>query len=1305
MDFSIFSDFFTLDWERYFTIDVPYAQELKFGGVMLIPLFALILYGLLDRVTVETKQAWEKAYTKQWGMIRCRAFMIWFACLIVSFGVGLAADATASVDLMKDGQVPTAKTNGIAGVMAAFATVIYFLWWYTVSSFRDQRLKDRTRDLVQFNEWWWSKLEGIRKVVLFLLTVLFMPISRVVLEQFYCYCEEGWTAPSDDFPLECHIIRHDNQRCFPDEVSGIQIAAFIFGVVYIIGLPLFFGYLIQKGVHEMIDVHGYALAAEQTERAIKKLETDKPADYKAQIKKLTAALDKLYVDKATHNLCPQSYLFAAYERPFRYFKIGQMLQKFLIVALTLYVPTSVWANAKIVASNVVIIIFAATTILTRPFHDTVEDVMEIFSQSANGFNVFSALNLNAGWIPVAIIVILLFAFNGIAIVVFIIGFCIAPAQYLRVAYGCCQSIGGVDAAKKAAAGAVAAKNAVAGGVEMAANGAGAAAGAVAGAAAPVADAVRDGAAVGLAVGRDGVEVAGDVAGGVADGARFVADAAHDVKDAVEPVADALSPFASAVGQFAGPYAGEAFDAAGAAAQAGGGIALDGIQIGGDLAVDGARLGAAAAADGARAGAGLAVDGARVGADLAVDGARSGAGLAADGARAGAAAAADGARAGAELAAAGVAAGADAAVAGAQALPGLAADAGAAGAQLAASGAVSAAGAVVKGAQSVAGADFGAAADAAGNAMRSGAAVVQAGGAVAFDESKHALDALPPLPALGALPPLGVDLSAAAGGAARAAGRVGSVAAAGAAEAAPVLQSAAGYVAPGVDRIAGAASQVAGVASPYASQAAGAVSPYANQAVGAVSPHAQQAVNSVSPYANSALNAVSPYAQAAAGAVSPYAQSVAGAVSPYAQQAASQISPHLQSLPPLQPLASQMYGAGGALAGQAYHAGASGASLAAQYAPQYASQYGAAGANAVQSVGLAGFHSARDFDYNAAALAALNAGQSGAQFAGNAGMHYGQLGAHHAQSAAASAAPLASQYGQAGLQYSAQYGALGMQHGMAAGQHALGEAQSLGAQGLNYARSGDIKSDAVSAYHAVVGGGGGAAGAAGSGGDDLMSRIGAGMHSGASSAAQYGQSAVQYGAAHANLHDLKAGAQYAGAAASPYASQVQSVASPYASQAMNVISPHAQSGLAVARTGVNMAQPYVNAGVDQAVSAGQSALGAAAPTVQDVALSASVGAVPLASRVINFVASHTSALASVDSAGAASRVHDAHSVLSGGVNAAASHDGTVQAGVSAAQHLYQANQSQQQAVSTAQTAQNAAQFAQTAQALNAANRTQ
>jgi hypothetical protein len=53
--FSYWLHVFSLDLEYYFSLQLPYAQQLKFAVVMSIPLICFLIYGLLANLD---KNAW-----------------------------------------------------------------------------------------------------------------------------------------------------------------------------------------------------------------------------------------------------------------------------------------------------------------------------------------------------------------------------------------------------------------------------------------------------------------------------------------------------------------------------------------------------------------------------------------------------------------------------------------------------------------------------------------------------------------------------------------------------------------------------------------------------------------------------------------------------------------------------------------------------------------------------------------------------------------------------------------------------------------------------------------------------------------------------------------------------------------------------------------------------------------------------------------------------------------------------------------------------------------------------------------------
>jgi hypothetical protein len=62
---------------------------------------------------------------------------------------------------------------------------------------------------------------------------------------------------------------------------------------------------------------------------------------------LSKELKEFYFSKMVTNKLPQTYLYSAYERPWRYMKILNMFEKLLIVVVTMFFQEWAYSNFKV----------------------------------------------------------------------------------------------------------------------------------------------------------------------------------------------------------------------------------------------------------------------------------------------------------------------------------------------------------------------------------------------------------------------------------------------------------------------------------------------------------------------------------------------------------------------------------------------------------------------------------------------------------------------------------------------------------------------------------------------------------------------------------------------------------------------------------------------------------------------------------------------------------------------------------------------------------------------------------------------
>ena len=64
-----------------------------------------------------------------------------------------------------------------------------------------------------------------------------------------------------------------------------------------------------------------------------------------------------------------------------------MIQKLLIISISLFLPKSFFESIKIAGSNVLIAVFAIISLVLHPFSDHIEDLLDIMSQ-VRLYNIF-----------------------------------------------------------------------------------------------------------------------------------------------------------------------------------------------------------------------------------------------------------------------------------------------------------------------------------------------------------------------------------------------------------------------------------------------------------------------------------------------------------------------------------------------------------------------------------------------------------------------------------------------------------------------------------------------------------------------------------------------------------------------------------------------------------------------------------------------------------------------------------------------------------------------------------------------------
>jgi gas vesicle protein len=198
------------------------------------------------------------------------------------------------------------------------------------------------------------------------------------------------------------------------KIYPVQIIGGLFGVFYIIGLPVFF-YLLIKQAIKLVDAHGYRDEESQIQFMVKKYQDENPTATAADLKKVEKEakehLKRFYYNEVKTNPMPQTYLYVAYDRKFRFFKIFQMFQKFLLIVVLMFLPAKSLGSIKLGIVTGAVAVGAFASMIFAPFSDAWENVLDISSGVANTLNSFTGFALVGGWISGGFATVAMFFVN------------------------------------------------------------------------------------------------------------------------------------------------------------------------------------------------------------------------------------------------------------------------------------------------------------------------------------------------------------------------------------------------------------------------------------------------------------------------------------------------------------------------------------------------------------------------------------------------------------------------------------------------------------------------------------------------------------------------------------------------------------------------------------------------------------------------------------------------------------------------------------------------------------------------------
>ena len=362
---------------------------------------------------------------ERWRSTAALAAALYIVSVVVAIAVGLfAAGGGVGLSALEAGNAPPAESLTVIILLWASFTFFFGVWLLIVHMFRKLYMGDSSDDKFVFRAKWLSMLNWGQIAVMFVLTILFMPIARVLLSQFLCSCSTDATTGVQT----CVDANYASNDCFPHQITVVQGLAFVFGLVYIIGLPLFYIRLINRTVklvlstsrvYQLNEEKMTAMAAEWKQYNINfraEQQTWSSAQLKKKRKERAAATRAYHTTLAAlrqqqqfiyysvvnqpENVVPASSLYSSFTYRYRFWKIIQMAQKLLLIVISLFIP-AVWGElkqAKVVSSGMVIVVTTSLVIFARPYNDKLEDVMDATAGLSNTINALVAIGLVYEWV-------------------------------------------------------------------------------------------------------------------------------------------------------------------------------------------------------------------------------------------------------------------------------------------------------------------------------------------------------------------------------------------------------------------------------------------------------------------------------------------------------------------------------------------------------------------------------------------------------------------------------------------------------------------------------------------------------------------------------------------------------------------------------------------------------------------------------------------------------------------------------------------------------------------------------------------
>ncbi|KAJ5080249.1 leucine rich repeat protein [Anaeramoeba ignava] len=356
--FSIDIDFLVVAFDIHVPFQFEYA---KFVVFMALPI-ALYLVFLIQF----NRERWKRWYHFNWKSTRAKIWISLVILIAITVIVGIFIDWN---DFRDNDYKMTATQNGFILVFSGVFILLYFLSYLVIRNFRKHWDDDRH---------WFRYQKHKDRFILFALAVLYLPLARVILYNFKCDSTQSHLLPFPSYPCPRSI----------GDFKALQWISIVFGLLYIFGMPFFFLYLIRKSIKEIDTI--YRVTEDLKEiKELKKKEL-KTEEHKKLIKQKKRKFKIRYSRVVKDYKCFQAYLYNSYKRSTCYYKPLQMLEKFLLILMTV-----AFTSEKILVAVVcgLMAVFTLIDLVVSPLSNSLESIMETSARISNTVNVFMGVLL------------------------------------------------------------------------------------------------------------------------------------------------------------------------------------------------------------------------------------------------------------------------------------------------------------------------------------------------------------------------------------------------------------------------------------------------------------------------------------------------------------------------------------------------------------------------------------------------------------------------------------------------------------------------------------------------------------------------------------------------------------------------------------------------------------------------------------------------------------------------------------------------------------------------------------------------